>query len=846
MFNKIHQGRTAVARLLLAALPSLFAGGGLVSSFASPYPSGAVAPEVSVSPGSVNFGEVTVGSQGTDVVTITNSSGQPMIVSAVAVTGGDFDTTGLSLPLDIPSGASSEFRVQFTPQSPGNAVGSLAIVSNVIPTPQRLPLLGTGVTRHLSMSPASIDFGELTAGRRTTRTLTVRNAGTAKVTITEIKAAGPGFEVSAPPLPLGLAAGQTATLEATFVPVEGDKATGSISVGSDASESLNSVPLTGKNTVGQLTASPPRVGFGSMPLGSTSTQAVVLTDTGTAAVNITNASVTGSGFSISGLQLPVTLQPGSSTSFNAVFDPNTAGNTTGSISLTSDAKKSPTSVTLTGMGLSLQLSASPGSVNFGNVTVGSSSAQTVTLTNTGTAGVTVSQATVTGTGFAVSGLTVPLTLAAGQSTSFSATFAPGSAGSASGSISITSNATNSPTSVALSGTGVTLQLAASPNSVGFGNVTVGTASTQAVTLTNTGTGSVTVSQASVTGTGFTTSGLTLPLTLAAGQSASFNAVFSPTTAGNASGNISVVSNATNSPASVALSGTGVSLQLSASPSSVNFGNVGVGTTGTQSITLTNSGTGSVTVTQATVTGTGFSSSGLTLPLTVAGGQSANFNALFSPATTGSASGNISLASNASNSPTSIALSGTAVTLQLSAVPSSVSFGNVVLGSSSSQTVVVTNTGTAAVTISQLNVTGAGFSASGFALPLTLAAGANASLSAVFSPTSTGTASGTIGIVSNATGSPTNVSLSGSGVNSHSVSLSWTASNSSNISGYNVYRGSMSGGPYTQLNLSLVASTTYTDTTVLAGQTYYYVTTAVNSSNQESGNSNEAQAAIPDP
>ena len=114
----------------------------------------------------------------------------------------------------------------------------------------------------------------------------------------------------------------------------------------------------------------------------------------------------------------------------------------------------------------------------------------------------------------------------------------------------------------------------------------------------------------------------------------------------------------------------------------------------------------------------------------------------------------------------------------------------------------------------------GFSASGLGLPLSLAAGANASLTATFSPTATGNASGTIGIVSNATGSPTNVSLSGSGVTSRSVSLSWTQSNSPNISGYNVYRGGMSGGPYTLLNSALVIGTTYTDNPVVAGQTYY--------------------------
>ena len=74
-----------------------------------------------------------------------------------------------------------------------------------------------------------------------------------------------------------------------------------------------------------------------------------------------------------------------------------------------------------------------------------------------------------------------------------------------------------------------------------------------------------------------------------------------------------------------------------------------------------------------------------------------------------------------------------------------------------------------------------------------------------------------------------------------VSLTWAASTSP-ATGYKLYRGTASGGPYTLLQ-SLGVVTTYTDTTVLSGQTYYYVVTTVNSSNVESSYSNQAQAVI---
>jgi hypothetical protein len=82
--------------------------------------------------------------------------------------------------------------------------------------------------------------------------------------------------------------------------------------------------------------------------------------------------------------------------------------------------------------------------------------------------------------------------------------------------------------------------------------------------------------------------------------------------------------------------------------------------------------------------------------------------------------------------------------------------------------------------------------------------------------------------------------------SHSVALSWAASTSPGVIGYNVYRSATSGGSYTKLNGSPGALTTYTDSAVQAGQTYYYVVTAVDASSNESAHSNQAQAVVPSP
>jgi fibronectin type 3 domain-containing protein len=81
---------------------------------------------------------------------------------------------------------------------------------------------------------------------------------------------------------------------------------------------------------------------------------------------------------------------------------------------------------------------------------------------------------------------------------------------------------------------------------------------------------------------------------------------------------------------------------------------------------------------------------------------------------------------------------------------------------------------------------------------------------------------------------------------HKVTLSWKASTSSNLKGYNVYRAATAGGAFTKLTSSPVTTTAYTDSTVASGRTYYYVTTAVNTNNAESSYSNQTTAVIPYP
>ena len=245
---------------------------------------------------------------------------------------------------------------------------------------------------------------------------------------------------------------------------------------------------------------------------------------------------------------PATIASDSGSTFRAVV--TNVGGTATSNAVTLTVNPAPAAA----------IQVNPTSISFGNGVVGSNLSQSLTISNAGTAALTITQINVTGATFSASGYTLPLSVNAGQQTTITVGFLPTGVGSVSGSVSIVSNAPTSPTSVGLSGSGIaaTLTLGASPTSLGFGNVSVGSSSSQNVTVTNTGNSNVTISSVTTSGAGFSASGLSANTILTPSQSATLSVLFAPTATGIIAGSVSVASNATNSPAVVTLSGSGVS------------------------------------------------------------------------------------------------------------------------------------------------------------------------------------------------------------------------------------------------------------------------------------------------
>ena len=288
-------------------------------------------------------------------------------------------------------------------------------------------------------------------------------------------------------------------------------------------------------------------------------------------------------------------------------------------------------------------------------------------------------------------------------------------------------------------------------------------------------------------------------------------------------------------------------RLQCQPRSYHFGRVQVGDSASSSFQLVNTGTQVLQVLSVSESGAEFSIGNLQLPVNLNPGESLSLPVTFTPTVCGHVTGTVTITSNDPRSPQTAYLGGTGTSpdaRELSVSPSALNFGNVAVGATASLTATLTASN-GDVTISSDGTTNSEFAITGLTLPVTIPYGQSVQATIQFTPASAGTVTAQDQFISNAGDSPTGEQLTGTGVSQdpHYVSLSWDPGESG-MAGYNIYRGGTHGGPYGQINSSLLGSTSYTDYNVVDGATYYYVATEVDDQGQESGYSNEAEAQIP--
>ena len=536
-----------------------------------------------------------------------------------------------------------------------------------------------------------------------------------------------------------------------------------------------------------------------------------------------------------------------SASFNATVA-SVSSSQTATLTATADEASKTFTLRLSAAPSAAAISVSTTNVAFGSVPVDTAATpRTVTITSSGSSALTISGATVTGGGFSISGLSLPVTINPGDSATLTVGFYPASAGTQTGTLTITSNAASGASViVSLSGAGTVAGSGGSssqpalinptPGSVLPGSTAtfvwttassaaqyqlwVGTSGPGSANLGFYSAGSTSASTLSVTVGGIPTSGAPVYVLLLW----EINGVWSSSayTYNEKSGGALLS----------ALSCASASLDGAASDSCVVALSAAAPSGGIE-VSLTSSSPA------VSVPGS------ISIP---AGSASYGFTAVVSGVTTPHT---VTLTANGGGGSSSFVLQLNVAAATLALSSTSVAFGNVALHTQATQSVTLSSTGGAPLTISGESVSGAGFSTSGVNFPLSLNAGQTATLNVSFDPSSAGASVGVVSFTSNSSsGSVSTISLSGSGQSGagYSVDLSWhapgAAADPNPIAGYNIYRALSGSSSYQLLNPNLDSTTSYTDSTVVNGKTYIYEVTAVDSLGLQSAPSGSIQVEIP--
>jgi MYXO-CTERM domain-containing protein len=533
-------------------------------------------PEITASTGALAYGDVTLGANASQSVTLTSSGGNPLQITAIGVTGtdaADFTVTAApTLPANLPVMSQASVTVKFAPGGPGARQASLVIASNAANAPQlTITLTGNGLGAVIGASPSPLDFGSANVATAAQAQLTVANTGNQLLTVSALAFSGANAAdfATTQSLPLTVAAGTSALVPLSFTPAALGARAGKLTITSDDPRTpALDVALSGTGTAPDLGVAPSSVAFGAVRITTTSSaKTVTLTNNGTGPATVTSASLSGPNaarFALTAPTLPAALAATQSLVLSLEYSPTAVAADTATLTIVTDDPAHLTiAVPITGTGASSQIGLSPLTIDFGSQLVGRASVtHTVTVHNAGALPLNVSALAMAGanaSAFAlVSPPTLPTAVAAGESQALTLVFTPSIIGEHAGALVVTSDDPASPAAtVTLAGTGVSELLSVSPLSLDFGTVTApGVAGPKSVVVTNLGGDPLTLVEAAIAGStpaafnATSASGI-----LAPGATRSVDVTFSPSAAGDFAATLTIESTDTTVPkATVGLTG----------------------------------------------------------------------------------------------------------------------------------------------------------------------------------------------------------------------------------------------------------------------------------------------------
>jgi hypothetical protein len=403
------------------------------------------------------------------------------------------------------------------------------------------------------------------------------------------------------------------------------------------------------------------------------------------------------------------------------------------------------------------------SVAFGAIDVGRTSMNTITLSNTGDEAVTISAITPSDSHFSF----IPASMTIGPNANITADvkFTPTTKDALSAFIVVQSNSIFGPDTITVTGSGsASAAMETDRAALNFGNVNKGSSKTLALKITNSGNDTLTISNIASSDPKFTVT--IASKVLAPGASFDDSVRFSPTAIGPASAELTLTSNAPDSPKIIPLSGAGVSMvTMSMDLADISFGDVAVGSSKDTTITISNTGTDELLITAITSGDARFTSETPLAPIAPAAMKS--FTLRFAPDAVGAVSTNYIVASNALSSPDTILVDGVGVAdPAISFAPPQLTFGSVELGSKEDLVLTINNNGSLNLTVTSITSTNADFSA--VLGQFEVAGGGSFADTIRFMPTAVGARDGVLIIMSNAMSSPDTVVVQGTGTDVNPV------------------------------------------------------------------------------
>jgi len=440
----------------------------------------AAAPAVALSPSLIQFSIRPVGSVSQANTSLLRNMGSAPLTISNVTTSGDFSSNS-TCGSGVVAAGTCTFSVTFTPTAPGPRFGSIMIEDAGAGSPHFINLVGNGATAVADLSPASLAFPSLQINQTSVaQSASLTNNGNATLVISSIAISGDYAETNNCPASLGI--GSSCQFQVTFTPTAGGARNGTLSITDNAPGSPHTVALTGSGYVTTATVTPSSLSFGTQMVGTTSTaQSLVVTNTGSNPITVSAITPTTDFAETDNCTAAPVAVEGSCT-INVTFSPSVGGVRNGTVTMSDNAQGNPHVVNVSGTGLAAVAQLSASSLSFTALSVGTtSSAQTITVTNSGNGTLSVASAQVTGDFAQTNNCT---TVAAnGGTCAIQVTFTPSSSGTRTGTLTLTDSAAGSPQLVTLAGSGIDFSM---PSSGGSSTIKAGATATYPMSISPVG------------------------------------------------------------------------------------------------------------------------------------------------------------------------------------------------------------------------------------------------------------------------------------------------------------------------------------------------------------------------